>query len=76
MPLERSTLGKLRMRTLETPDLIAALLAPGQLEVNLLAPLSSFLPGFSRLRHHAFDSDKLIPYRYRVVQGGSVGLLD
>jgi AraC-like DNA-binding protein len=49
---------------LETPDLIAARLAPGQLEVNLVAPFTfistRFAPGHGLA---AFDSDQLHPYR-------------
>jgi hypothetical protein len=49
---------------LETPALIAAMLAPGQLEVNLVAPFeclsTRFQPGFGMA---AFDSDKLMPYQ-------------
>ena len=49
---------------LETPDLIATLLAPGQLEVNLVAPFefisTRFQPGYGMA---AFDSDKLMPYQ-------------
>jgi len=54
MPLERMPLGQLPGgHWLETPDLIAALLAPGQLEVNLL-PFefisTRFQPGTASLR--------------------------
>lgn len=49
---------------LETPDLIAAMLAPGQLEVNLRAPFefisTRFQPGYGMA---AFASDKLVPYQ-------------
>jgi AraC-like DNA-binding protein len=49
---------------LETPALVAVMLAPGQLEVNLVAPFeclsTRFQPGFGMA---AFDSDKLRPYQ-------------
>lgn len=66
MPLERMSVGQLPEwgHWLETPDLIAAMLAPGQLEANLLAPFefisTRFQPGYGMA---AFDSDKLIPYQ-------------
>lgn len=66
MPLARTPLSQLPEwgHWLETPHLIAAMLAPGQLEVNLLAPFefisTRFQPGYGIA---AFDSDKLIPYR-------------
>jgi AraC-like DNA-binding protein len=48
---------------LETSDLIAVMLPPGQLEVNLCAPFefisTRFQPGYGMA---AFDSDKLVPY--------------
>jgi hypothetical protein len=48
---------------LETPDLLAAMLTPGDLEANLLAPFefisTRFQPGYGMA---AFDSDKLMPY--------------
>jgi len=55
MPLERMPLGQLPKGTLaRDPDLIAALLAPGQLEVNLLAPFefisTRFQPATASLR--------------------------
>lgn len=62
---------------LETPQMIAAMLAPGQLEVNLLAPFefisTRFQPGYGIA---AFNSDKLKPYQsqpggYDVVPQGS-----
>lgn len=62
---------------LETPHLIAVMLTPGQLEVNLLAPFefisTRFQPGHGIA---AFDSDKLMPYHstpggYDVVPQGS-----
>jgi AraC family transcriptional regulator len=66
MPLDRTPLDRLPQwgHWLETPDLIVALLAPGQLEVNLRAPFESistrFQPGHGMA---AFDSDKLVPYQ-------------
>lgn len=62
---------------LESPHLIAAMLTPGQLEVNLIAPFefisTRFQPGHGVA---AFNSDKLIPYHsnpggYDVVPQGS-----
>lgn len=62
---------------LETSNLIAVMLAPGQLEVNLLAPFecisTRFHPGHGIA---AFDSDRLKPYQsipggYDVVPQGS-----
>lgn len=66
MPLDRPPLSQLPQwgHWLETPDLIAAMLPPGQLEVNLCAPFE-----FISTRFHlgygmaAFASDKLIPYQ-------------
>jgi hypothetical protein len=66
MPLDRTPLMQLPQwgHWLETPDLIAATLAPGQLEVNLLASFelisTRFQPGHGIA---AFASDKLMPYR-------------
>jgi hypothetical protein len=66
MPLDRTPLAQLPRwgRWLETPDLIAVLLAPGQLEVNLIAPFefisTRFQPGYGMA---AFNSDQLSPYR-------------
>lgn len=51
-------------RWLETPDLIAAMLPPGQIEVNLLAPFefisTRFQPGYGLA---AFNTDQLMPYQ-------------
>jgi AraC-like DNA-binding protein len=66
MALERTPLTQLPEwgHWLETPDLIAAKLAPGQLEVNLIAPFefisTRFQPGYGMA---AFASDRLIPYQ-------------
>jgi AraC family transcriptional regulator len=66
IPLDHTPLNRLPAwgHWLETPDLIAAMLAPGQLEVNLVAPFefisTRFQPGHGIA---AFDSDKLTPYR-------------
>jgi AraC family transcriptional regulator len=65
MPLDRAPFPQLPSwgHWLETPDLIAAMLSPGQLEVNLCAPFelisTRFQPGYGLA---AFDSDKLVPY--------------
>ena len=79
IPLDHTPLNQLPTwgHWLETPHLIAAMLTPGQLEVNLLAPFefisTRFQPGHGIA---AFDSDKLIPYHaipggYDVVPQGS-----
>ncbi len=79
MPLDRTPLRQLPLwgHWLETPDLIAAMLTPGQLEVNLLASFelisTRFQPGHGIA---AFASDKLMPYRsepggFDVVSQGS-----
>lgn len=79
IPLNHTPLNQLPTwgHWLETPHLIAAMLTPGQLEVNLLAPFefisTRFQPGHGIA---AFDSDKLIPYHaipggYDVVPQGS-----
>jgi AraC family transcriptional regulator len=66
IPLDRTPLMQLPQwgYWLETSDLIAAMLAPGQLEVNLLAPFefisTRFQPGYGVA---AFASDKLMPYQ-------------
>ena len=66
MPLDRTPLSQLPEwgHWLETPQLIAALVAPGQLEVNLRAPFefisTRFQPGYGSA---AFNSDKLMPYQ-------------
>ena len=66
MPLDRTPLIQLPQwgHWLETPHLIAAMLAPGQLEVNLFAPFefisTRFQPGYGMA---AFASDKLVPYQ-------------
>ena len=66
MPLDGTPLTQLPEwgHWIETPNLIAAMLAPGQLEVNLLAPFefisTRFQPGYGMA---AFDSDRLIPYQ-------------
>ncbi|XPM53322.2 MAG: helix-turn-helix transcriptional regulator [Leptolyngbya sp. IPPAS B-1204] len=65
LPLDRAPVTQLPEwgHWLETPDLIAAVLPPGQLEVNLSAPFefisTRFQPGYGMA---AFDSDKLVPY--------------
>lgn len=66
MPLDRTPLNQLPEwgHWLETPDLIAAMLAPGQLEANFIAPFefisTRFQPGSGMA---AFGSDKLTPYQ-------------
>jgi AraC family transcriptional regulator len=65
VPLDRAPVTQLPEwgHWLETPDLIAVMLPPGQLEVNLCAPFefisTRFQPGYGVA---AFDSDKLVPY--------------
>ncbi|XGV97698.1 MAG: helix-turn-helix transcriptional regulator [Leptolyngbya sp. BL-A-14] len=79
IPLHHTPLNQLPTwgHWLETPHLIAAMLTPGPLEVNLLAPFAfistRFQPGHGIA---AFDSDQLLPYRalpggYDVVPQGS-----
>ncbi len=66
MPLDRTPSRQLPEwgHWLETPSLIAAMLSPGLLEVNLVAPFecisTRFQPGYGMV---AFNSDKLTPYR-------------
>lgn len=80
IPLDRAPLSQLPQwgHWLETPDLIAAMLTPGQLEVNLVAPFNiistRFQAGYGVA---AFDSDKLSPYQsepggFDVVPQGSM----
>lgn len=66
IPLDHSSLCRLPQwgHWLETPHLIAMMLSPGQLEVNLVAPFefisTRFQPGHGMA---AFASDQLRPYR-------------
>ncbi|MBD1909098.1 MULTISPECIES: AraC family transcriptional regulator [unclassified Leptolyngbya] len=79
IPLDRAPLSQLPQwgHWIETPDVIAAMLSPGQLEVNLLAPFefisTRFQPGHGLA---AFNSDKLTSYQskpggYDVVPRGT-----
>jgi len=79
IPLDHAPLNQLPTwgHWLESPHLIAVMLAPGQLEVNLLAPFE-FISTRFQVGHGiaAFDSDKLMPYcsipgGYDVVPQGS-----